>query len=272
MSEAAVRYVRNAPASTAPAPERLEFALRYLDDPDPVITNDAFTEFAAAKYDDVKLVAAGVTPQRVRAWLADPKCDPLRIGFFGMLLGIVGSKDDAAYLEAKILEPAEDTRLGADGLMSGYLLLTRGAGLDLIDRTKLRDPEAAYFDKLSAMNALRFLWTYAPECIPKDRLRASMRLMLDYPPLSDLAIIDLARWQDWSATDRLIAMYADPAYGEPTVRQSIIRYLLVAQRVKPSTGGEDPPGHALKASRFIDRLRTDDPDAVRAAEQRLFVQ
>jgi hypothetical protein len=270
MSEAAVRYVRAAPAPTAPAPERLEYALRFLDDSDPVITNDAFTEFAAAKYDDVKLVAAGVTPQRVRAWLADPKCDPLRIGFFGMLLGIVGSQDDAPFLEARILEPVE-FRSGSDGLISGYLLLTREAGLDLIDRTKLRDPEAVGLEKSAAMNALRFLWTYAPECIPQERLRASMRLMLDYPPLVDVAIVDLARWQDWSVMDRLVAQYGRGSDADPALNRKIVGYLLAAERAKPKGGSADTPAHVRKAKEHLAQLRRDDPETVREAERGFLV-
>jgi hypothetical protein len=270
MSEDAVRYLRAAPASTAPASERLEYALRYLDDPDPVITNDAFTEFAAAKYDDVKQVAAGVTAQRVRAWLADPKCDPLRIGFFGMLLGIVGSKEDAPFLEARILEPVE-FRSGGDGLISGYLLLTREKGLDLIDRTKLRDPEAVGLEKMSAMNALRFLWTYAPECIPQQRLRTSMRLMLDYPPLVDLAIVDLARWQDWSVMDRLVALYGRGGDADPALNRKIVGFLLAAERARPKGDPGDTPEHVRKAREHLAQLRRDDPETVREAERGFLV-
>jgi hypothetical protein len=270
MSDAAVRYVRNAPASTAPVPERLAYALRYLDDPDPVITNDAFTEFAAAKYEDVKQVASGVTPQRVRAWLADPMCNPLRIGFFGMLLGIVGSRDDAAFLEAKILEPVE-FRSGGDGLISGYLLLTHEKGLDLIDRTKLRDPEAVGLEKSAAMNALRFLWAYAPECIPQERLRASMRLMLDYPPLVDVAIVDLARWQDWSVMDRLVAQYGRGGDADPALNRKIVGYLLAAERARPKGAPGDMPEHVGKARAHLAQLRRDDPETVREAERGFLV-
>jgi hypothetical protein len=270
MSDAAVRYLRAAPASTAPAAERLAYALRYLDDPDPVITNDAFTEFAAAKYDDVKQVVSGVTPQRVRAWLSDPKCDPLRIGFFGMLLGIVGSKEDAPFLEAKVLEPVE-FRSGGDGLISGYLLLTHEEGLDLIDRSKLRDPEAVGLEKSAAMNALRFLWTYAPECIPKERLRASMRLMLDYPPLVDVAIVDLARWQDWSVMDRLVAIYGDGRDADPALKQKIVGYLLAAERARPKGDAATVPEHVRKAREHLAQLRRVDPETVREAERGFLV-
>ncbi len=37
------------------------------------------------------------------------------------------------------------------------------------------------------------------DLIPKQRLVAALRNMLDRPQLADLVIPDLARWQDWGA-------------------------------------------------------------------------
>jgi hypothetical protein len=49
--------------------------------------------------------------------------------------------------------------------------------------------------------------------------------MLDRPQLADLVIPDLARWQDWSAMDRLVQLFKEADEQSSWVRVPVIKYL-----------------------------------------------
>ena len=124
------------------------------------------------------------------------------------------------------VDEADKTRLGIDGIMGGYLLITGQKGLELLEESKIKNPEAPVSDVHALMSAFRFLWQYEPTLIPKDRLKAAVRMLLDRPEVADLAIADLARWKDWTIHDRLMEVYkkGDPGnpLGEISVRQDAL--------------------------------------------------
>ena len=137
------------------------------------------------------------------------------MGLYGLLIGLSGTDEDAKILSKKILEKTEDFRLGIDGLMSGYLLLTGEKGLSVLDEHKLKNRDVPFSETYAAMQALRFMWKYSEGRIEKSRLRASMRILLDRPELADLVIADLARWKDWEVQDRLMALYIQALASAP---------------------------------------------------------
>ena len=157
------------------------------------------------------------------------------------MIGLCGTAEDAELLREIIEQPTQDYRLGIDGIMAGYLILTGEQGLPLIENDKLRNTDAVFSETYAGMQALRFLWTYAPEIVPAERLRGSMRILLERPDLADLVITDLARWEDWSVTDRLMQMYGQDDYDIPSIKRNIIRYFLVAERVKGEKENDPPP-------------------------------
>jgi hypothetical protein len=271
ISPAAEEYIRNAPAVDRPPTERLAYYLQFLDHSDPAVSADAFGEFAVAPYSDVAAVAQGLTAQKVRGWLEDPNVDVTRLGFYGLLLGLVGGPDDAEYLKQRIIQPTTEFRLGIDGMISGYLLLTGEAGLDVIDETKLEDPNVEFSETFAAMNSLRFLWSDAPDRIPPERLRESMRILLDRRELTDLVVVDLARWQDWSVSDHLMELYDHPDYDVPEIKRAIIRFYLVESRLKPDPETGKRPPHALQAAAHLDDIRARDPELIKQAERFFFL-
>ena len=95
-----------------------------------MIGDDAFGEFANAAYSDVVLLSKELPREKLRTWLTSNMVSPGRIGLYGMMLGLCGTDEDVKLLERKILEGTEDFRLGIDGVMGGYLLLTGEKGLD----------------------------------------------------------------------------------------------------------------------------------------------
>lgn len=267
VSEASYQYMKQAPTQETPGSERLKYFVRFLEYPDPLVANDAYAEFANAPYKEITPIQQHFPRENLRQWLTDPNTPQTRLGLYGLMLGLCGTSEDAVLLRDIIVEPTQGFRLGIDGIMAGYLLLTGEQGLKLIEDTKLRNTEAVFSETYAGMQALRFLWTYAPERVPAERLRASMRILLDRPDLADLVITDLARWEDWSITDRLMELYGKEEYNIPSIKRNIVRFFLVAERAKPEKEGASPPESARKASEYLAQLRESDPKTVQAAER-----
>jgi hypothetical protein len=263
--------VSQAPSPESPVAKRLEYFAKYLEYPDSTIATDAFSEFANAQYKDVVAVAKDLPHEKLRKWIADPETAQTRLGLYGMMLGLCGDEDDAKLLEKKMLDANGDFRLGIDGVMYGYLLITGDKGLAVIDREKIEKKKKVPFSEtFAAMTALRNMWTYGNGRIEPERLRQSMRLLLDRPELADLVIPDLARWKDWTVQDRLMEMYDSEEFNIPAVKRAIVRYLLVCSRdVSTGPDGTVNP-YAADAKQLLEGLRKKDPKTVSEAE-RFFV-
>jgi len=289
VTDASYDYIAHLPKPSQPARERLAYFMKSLEHPEQLISNDAYGEFANAPYKEIAPTSDLMPREQLRGWLTSADTPSTRIGLYGLMLGLCGTSDDASLMEQQILQPSEDFRLGIDGLMSGYLLLTGIEGLDRIDAWKLSakyildvDGNPILDDKgektplpfsetYSAMQALRFMWTYAEGRIPKERLRESMRLLLDRPELADLVIADLARWRDWSMQDRLMDLYGAEEYNIPSIKRAIVRYMLVGSKFKPKGKDDKPPAHVEKAKKNLDQLREQDPKTVSDAERFFFI-
>jgi hypothetical protein len=238
---------------------------------------------------------------KIRAWLMHPETPQTRLGLYGMLLGLCGNNDDAELLAHKIAPNSEEFRIGLDGMISGYLLLKGTTGLDDIDEWKFKihnGKKAAFSETYAAMMGLRFMWQYAGGKISNDRLQQSMRILLDQPELADLVIADLARWKDWSVQDRLMSLYGKGDYNIPSIKRSIIRYMLASTDLKgdgtapdspptaaagsssgaQSSGGaasgnvssESSADSAVRGKKYLEELRKRDPRTVREAERFFF--
>jgi hypothetical protein len=281
VSQAGFEYMKNSPKPDEPAFKRLSYFMKHLENPDRMISDDAFGEFANASYADVVKLAKVLPREKLRTWLTSSSVSPGRIGLYGMMLGLCGDQEDAALMEAKIVEPKEDFRLGIDGVMGGYLLLTGDRGLAVLEEKKLKDKKAPFSETYAAMQALRFMWQYGDNRIEHDRLRQSMRLLLDRPELADLVIADLARMKDWSVQDRLMELYEAEAYNIPSIKRAIVRFMLAATKdtgakkeevesVAGTASGpivEEPPAHVTKALKCLAELEERDPKTVHEAKR-----
>ena len=242
------RYLKSMPPQTEATPDRLCFFVRYLEHPDTTIANDAYGEFANAPYEDIVAIRDTLPRTRLRQWVFDSRIDrsviETRLGLYGMLLGLCGNQSDASLLKRVIVDDwksDDDFRLGIDGMIGGYLLLTGEDGLEIIERTKLTNPDVSFAETYAGMQALRFAWTYGDGVIKPERLRKAMRLLLERPELTDLVIADLARWKDWEIQPRLMQMYDEEAYQVTAIKRAIIRFMLVSSRPekpKPASNGQ----------------------------------
>jgi len=260
-SRAVWSYLKSLPPTADATPDRLRYFVRYLEHSEVMIAEDAYGEFANARYDEIVAMRDSLPRHRLRQWIIDSCSDRSEIqkrrGLYGMLLGLCGEPSDAALLKRIIVDdwkPDGDFRLGIDGMIGGYLLLTGENGLEIIERTKLAKPDVAFAETYAAMQALRFAWTYGDGVVSQDRLKRAMRRLLDCPALADLVITDLARWQDWDVQPRLIEMYDEDVY--PSVKRAIVRFLLVSSRSagrQPADKGQSAPKSSVPASGRVTR-------------------
>ncbi len=290
ITETGYQYLIQAPSTELDTTKRLEYFLQFLEFPDPLISNDAYGEFANAPYEDITPLADQMPRDRLRKWVASDDTAASRLGLYGLLLGLCGKQDDVEIMKRKIVEPTQDFRLGIDGVMSGYLLLTGEKGLALLDRLKLestvmideqgkpildsdgKEQPVPFSETYAAMQALRFMWQYEAGRIEKERLRKSMRLLLSRSELADLVIADLARWQDWSVMERLMKLYDDEAYNVPSIKRSIIRYMLQSTKDKPEDATAELPAHVIAGRKNVEILRKKDPQTVKDTERFFFIQ
>jgi len=306
LSETAIDYIRKLPTVAAKGGERLQFFQEYLENPDPLLAQDAYDEFARAPYADVKELTGHMYHDKLVEWIKSPDVNPSRRRLYLTMLGVCGGDADLPMLEEMIKsdytvkKPLLDAmvasgkalggpleldmwtemvdleerqkKLGLDATVACYLTLHGPEGLDLIDERFLKNPKVEYTHAYMTIMALRFHGEEG-DVIPRDRLLASMRLLLDNPDFADQVIPDLARWEDWSVLDRLVKMYKQ-GDEKSYIRQPVVTYLTVASEQEGDVGKRaqaalaeleelDPEGvkkaKSLMAFGFLARARGTDP-------------
>lgn len=296
-SKKAFDYMAAAPApqtadgQKVPARQRLPYYVTYLESPDEVIANDAYSEFANAPYDEIVAVREELNSDKLRKWVLDPATPPSRLGLYGLLLGLSGDESDAQAMKKLIAKPTADFRIGLDGVISGYLLLAGEPGLALVRELKLENEylvdkqgnpitnkqgekvTVPFSEVYAAMQAVRFMWDYGNGQIGPETLRKTMRVLLERPALADLAIADLARWKDWGIQDRLFKMYNAEAYQTPSIKRSIIRYFRAAMKDKPEDAEKTDkvPEHVSQAGEYYAAIKKKDPEMVKSVERFLIL-
>lgn len=273
VSEASFGYMSQSPSPEQPTQKRLEYFMKFLEFPDETVANDAYGEFASAPYKDIVPLAKSMPRDRLRKWLTTESTPVTRIGLYGMMLGLCGTSEDEELLKSIITKPNEEFRLGIDGIIGGYLVLAGEKGLDLIDETKLsKKTKPPFSETYSALQAIRFVWQYTDGKISKDRLKKSMRLLLERPELADMVAADLARWKDWEVQDRVYELYDKDDYNSAVMKRAFIKYFLTSVKDGPKGEGAAQPAHVKKGREYLDKLRERDPQLVKEAERYLLLQ
>ncbi len=275
-------YMSKAPSPDIATRKRLEYFMKFLEDPDEMIAMDAYGEFANAPYADITPLRKKLPRKKLLKWVTDAKTSPTRLGLYGLLLGLCGTQEDAKEMEKFIIQPSEDYRLGLDGVLSGYLLITGPKGLDVIDRTKLAATmklpdgevtEVPFSEAYAVVSAIRFMWSEGGKAIPRERLKKSMRLLLKQPRLVDLVIPDLARWKDWEIAPKLYEMYGKDEFDQRAIKLAIVKFLIHCSkdtRTKKAAESTEPvelPKHAVLAKQLLDKIKEADPKTVRDAKR-----
>lgn len=267
VNDTSLAYISQAPSLEAAPAERLTYYMKFLEYSDQEIANDAYAEFANAPYKDITPLASKFPRDKLRKWVTSKETSPTRLGLYGLMLGLCGDASDAELLEQVLSQNPDEFRLGIDGVIGGYLLLKGEAGLDVVEKAKLKAEKVEFSETYAAVQAIRFMWTYGDGKIPPERLRGALRILLGRPSIADLIIGDLMRWKDWSIQDRLMELYANGDYDVPSIKRAIIRYMLTASKDVGEAKSGPKPMHAVRGAEYLDVLRQKDKKAVEEVER-----
>jgi hypothetical protein len=235
----------------APVGDRLKMVAKYLTSPDYDVSMDAYREFAKADYKDYSGMAKTLNPEEIAGWLHDPKTPAYRYGLYGSLLGHCGKKEHGDLLRQMIEDPKK-VGSGIDGLMAGYLLIAKDAGLEYL-KNVLKDERQPFDMRYTALRTVRFFWDQGPTIFSKKNLTAAETLALKHFDMADLAIEDLRRWQCWDVSGKVLPLFNDKNYDLQVIRRSILRYALQCPNAD--------------AQEFVKQQRQRDADWVRDIEE-----
>ncbi len=257
--ETLLGHVAAAPGIKEPAGERLAWFAQRLEHPNPAIAADAFTEFGLAPFTAVRTAATAFDASLLRAWVLEPGITQQRRGLYGLLLGITAEhasesaerRASIAALRDAIEAPASDFRTGIDGIMGGVLVAEGEQGLDYLEGRGLLGKTARPVDQRQLLAALRFAWENLPARIPQPRIATATAVLALSPAVAADAVIDLARYEAWEATDAVAGLWDTAGKDDPLVRRAIAGYLTTCPMPR--------------ARVLLDRLRAADPDRLKAA-------
>lgn len=289
MSPTAIDYVERLQSLPTEGPERMKFFLKYVQHEDPLLAQDAYDEFARAPYADVVAIADQIDREQLWEWLGDRTVSPSRRSLFFVMLGVTGTPEDEQRLlkmmlaDGRVLRAAAEAsasaslglggavtmpivpemvameqrkkQLGFNAMVGCYLKLTGARGLDVLDERFLLDPDEDPTKVYGVLLALRFLAEETDD-VSQERLMQSMRLVLEKPDFAEQAIRDLARWQDWSVLDRLVAMFKE-APPNTYVKDPIVAYLDQAAQQEGDVGE--------RASAALEEIERLEPETVKRA-------
>jgi hypothetical protein len=239
-----------------PVPERLQFYFKYLDSQDLAISGDAFNEFSAADYKDLRAAAAKLPTAKIAEWLADPNTPASHFGLYGLILGHSGRKQDAAVLRKMLDEPKKFYSSGIDGLLGGYILLEPEEGWKYLDN--IIKTGQNFDQRYAALRTLRFFWEFRSDVVKKEKLLESIKLLFAQTDIADMPIEDLRKWKCEDLTADILALAKSPTHVEsPFVRRALMKYLVA---IAPKNAD---------ASGLIAGFRAKHPEWVKAAEEAL---
>ncbi len=224
LSERAQGYLNAVLKLPKDGPERLVFFQKYLEDEDELLARDSYDEFARAPYSQVKSIKEQMDHAQIVAWIKNPEVPASRRRLYLVMLGVSGDEKDLPMLEEFMRSSDRKSKSGLDALIACYLTLKGEAGLPLVEELFLANKKADYADTYSAIMAIRFHGTEGG-VIDKKALVKSLHHMLERPELADLVIPDLARWEDWAATDQLMELYKSADEKSSWVRVPVVNYL-----------------------------------------------
>jgi hypothetical protein len=233
---------------------RLRYFFDYLDNADLEVSNDAYKEFANAGYNDYRDMAKRLPADTIAKWLRDPNTPDFRYGLYASMLGHCGNAEHGKLLRSLLENPEKRVNSGVDGILTGYILLDRKAGSAYLEGI-LKDPSKDFTLRYAALRAVRFLWDYRSDVLPRKELLQAVTPLLDQGDIADLAIEDLRKWQQWQLADHILGLQSKASHNVPIVRRAILRFALAC------------PGK--EAAAYVVAQRKKDPRMVQDAEELL---
>ncbi len=167
-------------------PERLAYFQDYLEDPESLLANDAFNEFAQAPYAEVQQLKSRMHHDTLIQRVQDPSIAFNHRRLYLTMLGVCGTPADLPVLEELIRNDDPKFRISLDATVACYLTLKGADGLGLVEDLFLKPKiKAEYSEVSSVITALRFIGQQDHGPIPRARLIESLRLVLADPRVAD---------------------------------------------------------------------------------------
>ena len=205
--------------------ERVALVVPYLEDPEPLVAEIAYGEFARAPYDAQRSVRAQLTAMQIADWIADPKLASRR-ATYTLLLGIVGTSDDAARLEQRIeaaLASHDTTDLAA--LLAADLELRGPSRVGWIETAYFEDRSRTMPEIEAALLALSVHGS-ADAKVPRQRVIEAYRFfMRERKPMAGFVAPQLTDWEYWDATPDFVALLKENAIPDPASHFAVLTYL-----------------------------------------------
>jgi len=227
ITETAEEYIVNATKVADDPVERLKFYMDYLEHEEPLISRDAYDEFASSPYDVISQLESEMDREQLIQWVGEPDIGADRKRLYFTMLGVCGQESDLPMLEKLLRDPPKSVTGSLDALIACYLTLAGEKGLPLITERFIANKKAPFPQSYAAIMAIRFHGTEG-EIIPRSALVESLHHVLDRTELADMVIPDLAKWKDWSQIDRLVTLFKDVEKDKNWLR-------VPSRRAMPST-------------------------------------
>ncbi len=231
--------------------DRLAFFQDYFEHEVSSMAFDAYDEFAKAPYSDLIDLKDRMNRKQLLDWIVDEDTSINRRRLYLTMLGVCGTAEDGDVLEKMISDGGDSNLRGMDALVACYLCLKGDAGVDLIEEKFLIDDASDFTTTMGAVSALRFHGTEV-ELVSRERIISAVRKLLDRPKMADLIISDLARWEDWDATEKLVKMFKESKKENRWLRVPIVAFLMAS----PETRAKD----------YLVELKKIDPGSIERAE------
>ena len=240
--------IQNLPESGS---DRLAFFQDFFEHEESSIAFDAYDEFAKAPYADLVGLKDRMPRGQLLTWIGDKETSINRRRLYLTMLGVCGTTEDGNVLEKMISDGGDANLRGLDALVACYLCLKGDAGVELIEKKFLVNEESDFTSTMGAVSALRFHGTEV-DVVSRDRIIAAIRKLLDRPKMADLIISDLARWEDWSSTDKLVKMFKESKDDNRWLRVPIVAFLMASPEPR--------------AKEYLAELKKIDPGSIERAE------
>jgi hypothetical protein len=236
--------------------QRLRFYFDYLNDADSDLAEDALGEFfdPDGSYSDLRAVASECPAEKVAEWVHDPKTPTDRVVLYAALLGHCGTAKHAELLRKLLDDPKKWDSSRVDGVLFGYVLLKPKEGWAYLDGI-LKDQSKDFMLRYAALCVARFFWEWRPDVVSQKDVVAAVMQLLDQEDIADLAIEDLRKWNEYNATDRILALAGKKTHDSRIVRRAILLFALCAQTKNKA------------AADYVVMKREEDADAVKDAEE-----
>jgi hypothetical protein len=227
LTDASVEYLQKLQTLPKDPVAQLEFFQKYFEHEDSLLAAEAYNEFAIANYEAIKAVGPKLDRDQLIAWIQDKKVSASRRRQYLSLLSLCGTEKEIPMLE-EMMASADDNLLARnslDAVIGCYLSLRGKEGLPVIEEMFLRNKEAEFGLIHNALMALR---THAEVLgvLNREDIAKTLRAVLERPDIADLVVPDLARLEDWSVTDKLVAMFKASDEKTGFIRVPIFRFLM----------------------------------------------